>query len=124
MGKGSFSSVVKATHRATGNERAIKIILKSKIKNIERLQNELKIMRTVDHPNIVKLYEWFEDTEMVYLVLEYLYIYIYICRLCTGGEVFDYILKMGYCTEIVAKLIFKQMAAAVKYCHARNICHR
>ena len=57
--------------------RAIKIIPKSKVKDPERFLNEINIMKQLDHPNIIKLYENFEDVRNVYLVMEYFLTYIY-----------------------------------------------
>lgn len=54
-------------------------------------------MRSLDHPNIIKLYETFEDQAKVYLVME----------MCEGGELFDRILEKGFFTEIEARSIFK-----------------
>mmetsp|Transcript_19596 Transcript_19596/g.14304 ORF Transcript_19596/g.14304 Transcript_19596/m.14304 type:complete len:96 (-) Transcript_19596:1162-1449(-) len=61
LGSGSYGVVHKAIHKASGQERAIKAIAKSKIKNMDRFRTEVKIMQTLDHPNVIKLYEYFED---------------------------------------------------------------
>ena len=71
LGSGTYGTVKKVTHKITKQERAVKIIPKNKIKNMERFKMEVDILRTVDHPNIVKFYEWFEDEKNVYLILEY-----------------------------------------------------
>ena len=94
--------------------RAIKAIPRSKIKDWKRFRNECEAMITLDHPNVIKLYEIFEDDKRVYLVQE----------LCDGGEVFDRIVKEGCLQERSAANIFKQMLGAVKYMHVRKICHR
>ena len=73
--------------------------MRSKIKNWERFQTEVKILQTLDHPNVIKLYEYFEDDTNVYLVTE----------LCSGGELFDRILEAEFFTEEVAARIFKQI---------------
>lgn len=59
--------------------------------------NEVNIMKTLDHPNVIKLYETFEDFRNVYLVME----------LCEGGELFDKIISKGNFSELEAKNIFK-----------------
>jgi len=74
--------------------RAIKCIPKKKVKNPERFKAEIDIMRSLDHPNIIKLYESFEDQDKVYLVIEYFKKFIH-KRMCEGGELFDRILEKG-----------------------------
>ena len=71
-------------------------------------------MRTLDHPNVIKLYELFEDARNVYLVME----------LCTGGELFDKIINKGHFTEKEAAFIFQQIISAIFYCHKNFIVHR
>lgn len=97
LGKGTYGEVFSATHKETGQRRAIKQIPRSKIKNWDRFVTEVKIMQQLDHPNVIKLYEYFEDDLFVYLVTE----------LCTGGELFELIIKNEYFTEEVAAKIFK-----------------
>lgn len=61
IGSGTYGSVVKATLKGTKNSRAVKVIPKSKVKNPDRFKKEIDILRQLDHPNIIKLYETFED---------------------------------------------------------------
>ncbi len=61
LGSGSYGVVHLGRHRITGQERAIKIIPRNKIKNFDRFRTEVKILQTLDHPNVIKLYEYFED---------------------------------------------------------------
>lgn len=75
---------------------------------------EIDIMRELDHPNIIKLFEVFEDTRFVYLVME----------LCEGGELFDKIIENIHFTESTARYYFHQMMSALSYIHSKNICHR
>lgn len=62
--------MIKATLKGTGQKRAIKIIPKKNVKNPSRFKNEIEIMRKLDHPNIIKLYETYEDLNNVYIVME------------------------------------------------------
>lgn len=94
--------------------RASKEIPRKKIKNWDRFQTEVKILQTLDHPNVIKLYEYFEDDLNVYLVTE----------LCSGGELFDKIIAQEYFTEQQAARVFKQILMALNYCHTMNIVHR
>jgi len=85
LGTGTFGAVFRATHKITKEERAIKAIAKAKVKNPESFKNEISIMKKLvkkslllpllisqDHPNIIKLYEIFEDSRYIYLVIELL----------------------------------------------------
>ena len=68
----------------------------------------------MDHPNILKLYEFFEDDKNMYLITE----------ICKGGELFDRIIEEEFFSEKVAANIFKQMLQPINYCHKRGIAHR
>jgi len=114
LGTGTYGAVFKATHKITKETRAVKAIAKAKVKNPESFKNEISIMKKLDHPNIIKLYEIFEDTRYIYLVME----------LCTGGELFDRISTKGHFTEAEAADVFGQIMHALVYCHSFNICHR
>ncbi|CAD8132757.1 unnamed protein product [Paramecium octaurelia] len=114
IGSGTYGSVVKATLKGTKNQRAVKVIPKSKVKNPDRFKKEIDILRQLDHPNIIKLYETFEDQRNVYLVME----------LCEGGELFDRIMDKGCFSEYEAYEIFLQIMQALNYCHSNSICHR
>lgn len=114
LGKGTYGTVQLGRIRGTKTERAIKIIEKSKVSNFERFKLEVEIMMRLDHPSILRLYDYFEDEKRVYLVLE----------LCTGGELFDRIILNKYYSEENARTIFRQMVTGIIYCHLSNVCHR
>jgi len=114
IGEGSYGSVQKGQVKDTGHWRAIKAVNKSLVKNSEQFREEMAIMKLLDHPNIVRLYETFEDQRFVYLVME----------LCTGGELFDSIVAQGKFTEQIAALHVQQMMRAVNYMHQNYIMHR
>ncbi len=94
--------------------RVVKRIPKKKVINACRLKNEIEILRTLDHPNIIRLYEIFEDKSYLYLVMEY----------CEGGELFEQLASQGVFTEKRAHAIFSQVVPAIFYCHTKGICHR
>lgn len=71
-------------------------------------------MRNLDHPNIIKLYETFEDSRNIYLIME----------MCEGGELFDRIIDKGHFTEVEARAIFLAIMQAINYCHSNGIAHR
>ena len=116
LGEGMTGIVVKAVNRANGNTYALKTIDKSCIKasELELLREEVSIIKQLDHPNIVKLYESFEDENVIYLVME----------LCTGGELFDRLAKRTRFEEKDAARLTSKMLAAVRYCHDHGVVHR
>jgi len=114
IGEGSYGSVCKAKNKATGSIRAVKTISKSQMKNLERFKQEIAIMKMMDHPNIIKLFETFEDHRNIYLVME----------LCNGGELFDRIIESGHFTEVQAAILMQQIIRAIYYMHENKVCHR
>ena len=85
LGEGGFATVRRGTHRITKNVYAIKTIdlCKIRVDQLDSLRNEVNIMKMLDHPNVVKLYETFEEENKLHLVLE----------LCEGGDLFEFIMK-------------------------------
>eukprot|EP00931_Biecheleriopsis_adriatica_P006502 TRINITY_DN1078_c0_g1_i1.p1 TRINITY_DN1078_c0_g1~~TRINITY_DN1078_c0_g1_i1.p1 ORF type:complete len:509 (+),score=110.20 TRINITY_DN1078_c0_g1_i1:49-1527(+) len=114
LGAGSFGSVRKAISSSTGLSHAVKTVMKNKAEDPSLLKREIEITKAMDHPNIVKLVESFEDERVVYLVME----------LCTGGELFDRIVDRGHVTEKQGAMLVQQMARAISYMHGVGICHR
>ncbi|XP_076369165.1 MAP/microtubule affinity-regulating kinase 3-like isoform X2 [Tachypleus tridentatus] len=116
IGKGNFAKVKLAKHMPTGKEVAIKIIDKTQLNqsSLQKLYREVKIMKMLDHPNIVKLYQVIETEKTLYLVMEY----------ASGGEVFDYLVAHGRMKEKEARVKFRQIVSAVQYCHQKRIIHR
>jgi len=114
LGEGSYGAVSKCHNKATGVTRAVKSISKAQMKNLDRFKQEIAIMKIMDHPNIIKLFESFEDHRNIYLVLE----------LCVGGELFDRIIDAGHFTEVQAALCMQHMFRAIFYMHEQKICHR
>lgn len=114
LGEGSYGFVKVATRNSDNVRRAIKVIPKKKIKRPELLTREISIMKQIDHPNIVKLYETYEDLQYIYLPME----------ICEGGELFDKIIEMGHFSEEMACNLFLQMASAIAYLHSKELVHR
>uniref|UniRef100_A0A8C7YNP3 MAP/microtubule affinity-regulating kinase 3 n=1 Tax=Oryzias sinensis TaxID=183150 RepID=A0A8C7YNP3_9TELE len=116
IGKGNFAKVKLARHILTGKEVAIKIIDKTQLNptSLQKLFREVRIMKTLNHPNIVQLFEVIETEKTLYLVMEY----------ASGGEVFDYLVAHGRMKEKEARAKFRQIVSAVYYCHQKNIVHR
>lgn len=122
IGQGHFAVVKLAKHIFSGEKVAIKVIDKSKLDKISRehLFQEVKCMKLVQHPNVVRLYEVIDTATKLYLVLE----------LGDGGDMYDYIMKNshinnnGGLTEAKSKNYFRQIVRAVKYCHDLHVVHR
>ncbi|XP_036406182.1 MAP/microtubule affinity-regulating kinase 3-like isoform X8 [Megalops cyprinoides] len=116
IGKGNFAKVKLARHILTGREVAIKIIDKTQLNptSLQKLFREVRIMKILNHPNIVKLFEVIETEKTLYLVMEY----------ASGGEVFDYLVAHGRMKEKEARAKFRQIVSAVQYCHQKHIVHR
>nr|XP_008191309.1 PREDICTED: MAP/microtubule affinity-regulating kinase 3 isoform X9 [Tribolium castaneum] len=116
IGKGNFAKVKLAKHVPTGKEVAIKIIDKTQLNpsSLQKLFREVRIMKMLDHPNIVKLFQVIETDKTLYLVMEY----------ASGGEVFDYLVLHGRMKEKEARSKFRQIVSAVQYCHQKRIIHR
>ncbi|XP_052738527.1 uncharacterized protein LOC112055740 isoform X2 [Bicyclus anynana] len=117
LGQGTYGKVQLGINKKTGQEVAIKTIKKCKIEteaDLIRIRREVQIMSSVRHPNIVHIYEVFENSEKMILVMEY----------CSGGELYDYLSQKKVLEEDEARRLFRQIATAVYYCHIHKICHR
>ena len=79
---------------------------------MKRILNEVKILQSVNHPNVIKLEDVIDTAEYLYIVLE----------LAEGGELFDKIIKKTRLDEKTAKLHFFQIASAIQYLHLRVSC--
>jgi calcium-dependent protein kinase len=101
----------------TGHDRsvAIKSVSKEKVKgNLMFLKRELDVMRAVDHPNLIKYYEAYEDEKYIHIVME----------LCTGGDLLDRIMALGSINERQVCVIMRKLLRAVMHLHELNITHR
>jgi len=114
IGEGAFGKVMVASEKASNQRRAVKSIQKTAAAEVKKLLEEIEIVRLLDHPNIVRLCESFEDRKTIYLVME----------LCEGGELFERIVEAGSFTEAVAAQCVKQMLLAINYLHQNSIIHR
>lgn len=117
IGQGHFATVKSAKHIFSGERVAIKIIEKLKLDSISRehLFQEVKCMKLVQHPNVVRLYEVIDTNSKLYLIQE----------LGDGGDMYDYIMKHSNgLDEEQAKIYFRQIVNAIKYCHDLKVVHR
>jgi len=115
LGTGAFSQVRLAESKEDGQMHAVKIIDKKALRGKEdSLENEIRVLKRLKHPNIVALQEVFEDKTKVFLVME----------LVTGGELFDRIVEKGSYSEKDAADLIKQVLSAVAYMHEEGVVHR
>ncbi|XP_046667176.1 NUAK family SNF1-like kinase 1 isoform X2 [Homalodisca vitripennis] len=117
LGQGTYGKVQLGINKETGQEVAIKTIKKCKIEteaDLIRIRREIQIMSSVQHPNIIHIYEVFENREKMVLVMEY----------AAGGELYDFLSERKVLAEDEARRIFRQISTAVYYCHKHKICHR
>mmetsp|Transcript_3807 Transcript_3807/g.3603 ORF Transcript_3807/g.3603 Transcript_3807/m.3603 type:complete len:304 (+) Transcript_3807:20-931(+) len=116
IGDGGFGQVKLGRHKETKLERAIKFIPLSSIdkSKITQLMEEVNILKKLDHPNIIKIFEVYQDEKYLSMVTE----------LCTGGELFDRIKELDYFSENQAAKYMFDITSAIKYCHEAGIVHR
>jgi len=116
LGRGSFSTVFKCVRKSDHKDFAMKVIQKATLgqKKMEMVEIEIEILKRVNHPNVIKLEEIFENPQQVQLILE----------LITGGELFDKIVELQSYSEKDAAALVQQVISAVGHLHDINIVHR
>ena len=117
LGRGSFGIVYLVKQRYLSRYFAMKVIKKSPTKakeEEENLMNEVDILRKLDHPNIVKITDFYSLKTEYNIITEY----------CQEGELFDEIKANSPFNEALAAWYLKQILSAVSYCHNMNIIHR
>lgn len=124
LGRGATGRVLLATHAQTGQKAAVKVVSKSELQDGEKpkddnslpygIEREIIIMKLLTHPNVLRLYDVWETSKALYLVLEYV----------EGGELFDLLVERGPLPEHEAIKYFRQIILGTAYCHALGICHR
>lgn len=118
LGEGGYANVMKAVSVKNKARRpvAVKIVSKENLKAKDELalRKEFEILTSLNHSNIVQAFEFFEEKDFLYVVLEYL----------EGGELFDRIVKKTRYNEAEAREVVCSLLAAVKYCHDNDTIHR
>ncbi|KAG2736260.1 hypothetical protein G9P44_000350 [Scheffersomyces stipitis] len=128
LGRGATGRVLLATHQTTGQKAAVKVVSKSELHDEDQpvrknsddaglpygIEREIIIMKLLTHPNVLRLYDVWETSKALYLVLEYV----------EGGELFDLLVERGPLQEVEAIKYFRQIILGTAYCHALGICHR
>ena len=118
IGKGTFGLVKTATHIITGEKVAVKMLYKEKILKDEserkRLEKEIKILKILRHRNIVQLYNVFQTSSTIFLVMEYI----------QGKELFEIIIKKKRLSELESLFYFQQLISGIEYLGKLGIAHR
>lgn len=120
IGEGGFGEVFKALHKKTGAERAVKVIYKTESDDFDfekvntTIRNEFAVVKSLDHPNMLKQYEMFEDEDKFMIVTD----------LYMGGELLDELEAIGCFQEDDAALLLNHMLTCVNYIHQNNLAHR
>ncbi|KAF9329236.1 Serine/threonine-protein kinase brsk1 [Podila minutissima] len=118
LGKGSSGCVKLGRHRKTNEQVAVKIISKASLANkaaVHRgIEREIAIMKLINHPHVIRLYDVYETEKELFLVMEYV----------SGGELFEYLVNKGRLDETEALRFFQQIIVGLAFCHKRKICHR
>jgi len=133
LGTGTFSTVREAIHKDTGMRYAVKAINLTNIQpqTLIRLRREIQVLRSLNHKNIIQLYEIFEEDGMLLMIME----------LCTGGELWHFLQRVEIfpngekfyyspsgervaLTEAKVARIIQGIVEAISYCHGRGVCHR
>ncbi|KAL4439298.1 hypothetical protein ABPG74_016961 [Tetrahymena malaccensis] len=114
LAQGEFGDIRIVKHKKTGQSRALKIVAKNKLGMKEKqVLNEIKILSKLDHPNIIKLYEYYQDRYAYYLIFE----------LLLGGQLIEQIQQSSYLPENQTASIIQQLLSAINYCHQQKIAH-
>lgn len=113
---GGFATVYEATHLLTGAKRALKQIQRANLPgfSLDSILGEVQLLRCLDHPNVLKVFEAVLEPETVNIVTE----------LMRGGTLLDKVTTHGALSESEASHYFRQLISAVVYCHNNCIIHR
>ena len=116
LGSGAYGIVYKVKNKVSDNLRAMKVISKELIQSgvdSTEISNEIKILSRLDHPNIMKIYEFFEDKNNFYIITEY----------CDEGDLASKMDKEGKFSELVVKYFMNQVFIAISYLHSQKVFH-
>ena len=116
IGKGTFGTVFKVIHKTTEAIRAMKVIPKNNMKygfTDDDIIQEINILKTLEHPHIIRLYEFYTYEDNYYLIDEF----------CTEGDLSDKLTKLKTFPEFVVKILMIQIFNAVKYLNEKNVIH-
>eukprot|EP01104_Vermistella_antarctica_P017388 TRINITY_DN615_c0_g1_i3.p1 TRINITY_DN615_c0_g1~~TRINITY_DN615_c0_g1_i3.p1 ORF type:complete len:746 (+),score=197.02 TRINITY_DN615_c0_g1_i3:596-2833(+) len=118
LGAGSTGRVKLGFHKDTGEKVAVKIVDKEYLTQRpnmrKKLEREIAVMKLLDHPHVLKMYDVYETDHYLFLILDYV----------EGGELFDYLVHKGSLDSSEALKFFQQIVEGIDYCHSHLVCHR
>ncbi|CAF1026790.1 unnamed protein product [Rotaria sordida] len=116
LGKGQTGLVKLGIHYVTGEKVAIKIVNREALSEsvLLKVEREIAIMKLIEHPHVLRLYDVYESRKYLYLILEHV----------AGGELFDYLVRKSRLTPKEARKFFRQIISALDFCHSHMVCHR
>ncbi|CAD8061374.1 unnamed protein product [Paramecium sonneborni] len=114
LGSGKFGQVLKVKERLTKIYKAIRTIPKAKVKHKEKLKSDINQLKNINHENVIKIYELYEDDRNLHIVID----------LCEGGSLFEKILEKYVLSAEEARQLFLQMIQSINICHKYALCHR
>ena len=118
IGQGAFGKVNIGLNVLSGRVVAIKSFNKDKLtinsENMKKIMYETNLMQKLNHPNITKILEMFEDDKYILIIMEYI----------NGGNLFSFVKKRRKLSEKIAKFLFRQIILGIKHIHSKNIVHR
>ena len=113
---GAYGKVYKVQHKKTFQIRAMKVISKTQLKenfNEESIKNEIEVLKNINHPNIIKLYEVYHDDNNYYLINDF----------CSEGELCKYLIDFKKFPEVIVRKLMFDIFSAISYLHSNNIIH-
>ena len=116
LGNGAYGDVFKVKRKKDNEIRALKEIKKSLLENVNDfndIKNEINILKKIDHPNVLKVYEFFEDENMIYIIMEF----------CNEGDLFSKLEDCGTMSEFAVKYIMYQVFLAINVLHMKKVVH-
>jgi len=122
LGAGAFGAVNMVKHKKLQENRVMKTINIAKAAQsglpLNMLHLEIKLLALLDHPNVLRMFEWYYDTDNIYLITD----------MCAGGELMDMVkdhIEGGVpIKQVVVARIFKQILDAISYCHSKGVMHK
>ncbi len=118
IGQGAFGKVNIGLNILSGRVVAIKSFNKAKLttnsENMKKILYETNLMQKLNHPNITKILEMFEDDKFIFIIMEYI----------NGGNLFSFVKKRRKLSEKISKILFRQIILGIKHIHSKNIVHR